>query len=147
MTGATIRPADPDDRAFVETLLAGNDLPVADLDDGNVRLFVQEIDGRRVGVGGLEPHGEHALLRSVAVEASERGAGHGRALCERLLAEAVNDGIRTVYLLTTTATDFFAGLGFGEIERDAAPAAIRGTAEFSDLCPESAVVMRREIRR
>ena len=47
--------------------------------------------------------------------------------------------------LTTTAADYFARLGFVRIDRDAAPPAIRATAQFASLCPASAHVMRREL--
>lgn len=144
---ATLRPAGPDDREYVERLLAENDLPVADLDGKLDRLSLWEVDGTPVGVGGLERHGRHALLRSVAVERDARGAGHGRALCERLLTEAGDAGVDSVYLLTTTAAAFFASMGFEEIERGSAPAAIRGTTEFRDLCPATAVAMRKEVDR
>lgn len=142
-----LRPADRGDREYAESLLAANDLPVADLPDDLGWLYCWEAGGERVGVGGLQRRGDHALLRSVAVEESARGEGHGRALCERLLAEAADAGVERVYLLTTTAPEFFASLGFEEVERESAPPALRETAEFSDLCPDAAVCMRREVER
>jgi amino-acid N-acetyltransferase len=44
-------------------------------------------------------------------------------------------------LLTTTAAPFFTRFGFTSAARDAAPAALRATAEFASLCPASAVCM------
>jgi N-acetylglutamate synthase-like GNAT family acetyltransferase len=38
-------------------------------------VFVAEADGALVGVAGLEPCGDAALLRSVAVDAKRRGEG------------------------------------------------------------------------
>jgi len=145
-TGISIRSADPDERAYAESLLAENDLPVEDLPEDLEWLYCCEADGERVGVGGLQHPGDHALLRSVAIEESARGEGHGRTLCEQLLAEAA-EGVESVYLLTTTASDFFASLGFEEVERESAPEALRETAEFADLCPDAAVCMRREVDR
>jgi len=146
-TEPRLRPADPDERTYAESLLADCGLPVADLPEGLDWLYCWEADGERVGVGGLQRRGDHALLRSVAIEESARGAGHGRALCERLLAEAAAEGVESVYLLTTTAPDFFASLGFEAVDRESAPEALRETAEFADLCPDAAVCMRREVDR
>jgi amino-acid N-acetyltransferase len=46
-----------------------------------------------------------------------------------------------VFLLTTTAPGFFAGLDFVPCERDRAPAALRATPEFAVVCPSSAACM------
>lgn len=137
----------PSDREYVERLLARNDLPVADLGEKLDCLYCWEVDGERVGVGGLEPCGDRALLRSVAVEERARGEGHGRALCEGLLDEAASRGFEEVFLLTTTASEFFADLGFVEVDRESAPAAIRETTEFAELCPDAAVCMKRDVER
>jgi amino-acid N-acetyltransferase len=54
-------------------------------------------------------------------------------------------GIGRLYLLTTTAADFFAALGYERVDRGEVPEAVRGSAEFSDLCPDTAVAMRRRL--
>lgn len=141
--GLELRDAEPGDRQYVETLLAGNDLPTADLDGKLDCLYVCESGGEQVGVGGLERYGDVALLRSVAVEASARGDGYGTELCRELLERARASGVDEVYLLTTTAEGFFERLGFEPTDRAAVPDPIRGTSEFSDLCPSTAVAMRR----
>lgn len=151
---AELRPANsspgdgaPSDREYAEALLAANDLPVADLGEKLDCLYCWEVGGERVGVGGLERCGDCALLRSVVVEERARGQGHGRALCERLLDEAASGGVETVYLLTTTAPEFFADLGFSETERESAPQEIRETTEFAELCPDAAVCMEKDVER
>lgn len=146
-TRATLRPARPEEREAVEALLASNDFPTADLPDDPGWLRCLEADGERVAVGGLEPYGDHALLRSVVVEPSARGEGHGRALCEALIEEAEREGFREVHLLTTTAATFFGKRGFETAPRETAPAAIRETAEFTDLCPDAATYMRYDLDR
>lgn len=174
MPTVELRPAEPRDREYVEGLLAENDLPTSDLDSAYPSLFVCEFadssgirrsdasqeptrprrvgEGKRVGVGGLEVEGDTGevtgnagLLRSVAVEESARGAGYGTAICERLLDRARAADLDAVYLLTTTAEDFFADLGFERAERSRVPDTIRGTAEFTDLCPASATCMKKEV--
>lgn len=137
----TLRRVGTDDLAYVETLLDANDLPTEDVSSGTTAFFVGYENAEPVGIGGLERHGEHALLRSVVVEPSVRGEGHGTTLCERLLAHAARRSVTDVYLLTTTAADFFKTLGFDEIDRERAPRAIRATREFTDLCPSSAVCL------
>jgi amino-acid N-acetyltransferase len=149
-----LRPAESRDREDVEELLAGNDLPIADLDSAYSSLFVCEsAAGERVGVGGLEVGGEGerqiehdaGLLRSVAVEESARGAGYGTAICERLLDRARTADLDAVFLLTTTAEEFFADLGFERVQRNQVPDSIRSSTEFSDLCPASATCMKRDL--
>jgi amino-acid N-acetyltransferase len=57
---------------------------------------------------------------------------------ERLAAK---NGVKSLYLLTTTADRFFAGLGFRRLQREMAPLAIKSTSQFSSLCPATAVLM------
>lgn len=138
-----LRPTgDGDGLRYVETLLERNDLPTGDVRDEPGRFYVARADGDRVGVGGVEVHGTDGLLRSVVVERSARGQGIGSALVGSLESRASESGVGTLYLLTTTAAEFFAGLGYDEIERDRVPHAIRETTEFADLCPDSATCMR-----
>lgn len=141
-----LHPAGPDDREYVESLLELNDLPTADLDDAFSALFVARSDSeRRIGVAGLEVVDNVGLLRSVAVERSARGEGYGTAITEELLLRARREDLGAVYLLTTTAADFFADFGFETVARETVPAAIRGTEQFSDLCPSSATCMKKSL--
>lgn len=141
----TLQRTDGDGLAFVERLLARNDLPTAGLHDGDGRFFVARDGDDRIGVGGVEQCGTDGLLRSVVVEASVRGEGYGVALCRALEAEARAAGIERLYLLTTTAAEFFAGRGYAEMPREDAPEAIRATTEFAELCPSSATCMRKSL--
>jgi len=129
----------------VETLLERNDLPAADVRSKPDCFYVASADGDRVGAGGLERFGTNGLLRSLVVERSARGNGYGTAIREALEAEARTNGIETLYLLTTTVADFFAAAGYSRIARSAAPAPIRNTTEFADLCPASATCMRKSL--
>ena len=137
----TLRPAEASDLDRVEALLDANDLPSADVRTKSGCFFVARADGEFVGVGGVEEHGENGLLRSVVVEESRRGRGYGAGICETLEDHARGAGIETLYLLTTTAAEFFRRRGYEEIPRGAAPERIRGTTEFADLCPASATCM------
>ena len=108
-------------------------------------FVVREDDGRVVGVAGLEVHGEDGLLRSVAVDADYRGQGLAGSLVEAAMERAKKLNLRSVYLLTTTARDYFARRGFAECPRDEAPAAIRESWEFRSGCPSTAAFMKRPV--
>ena len=140
-----LRPGSLSDRARVEGLLTELALPVDGVSEWLDRFWIAEHEGDVVGVAGLEMYGPAALLRSVAVAPSWRSSGLGRALVERALDTARREGVRDIYLLTTTAEHYFPRLGFGAITRDEVPAGVQDSVEFRGACPDSAVVMRRSL--
>ena len=140
-----VRAAAAGDAAAVVRLLRDCDLPTADVAQHLPHFFVARSNGALVGVVGVQPAGQEGLLRSLAVAADFRGQGIARALCARAAEHAPRQGIRTLYLLTTTASAFFAGLGFEGVQRATVPQSIRSTLEFSTLCPGSAVVMAKRV--
>ena len=71
--------------------------------------------------------------------------GCATALVARAERHARERGARRIYLLTTTAADFFARLGYKRVEREQAPGSIRSTGEFSSLCPVTSVLMMKEL--
>jgi amino-acid N-acetyltransferase len=126
----------------VRRLLAEAQLPSSDLTEAHLEhFFACGLDGAPEGVVGLELHGDVALLRSLAVGARSRGQGCAGALLAHAEAFARAQGVRELYLLTTTAERFFERKGYARLHRDAAPAAIRQTPEFSALCPASSAFM------
>jgi glycerol uptake facilitator-like aquaporin/N-acetylglutamate synthase-like GNAT family acetyltransferase len=132
------------DPAMIE-LLRKAALPTRDL-HGTNKQFVGIRDGKHlIAAGGLERHGSYGLVRSVVVAEGQRAVGNGTRILQCLLNEAHPLGLKEIYLLTTTAERFFQQIGFERIERDVVPAEIQQTAEFSELCPKSATVMRREL--
>lgn len=139
-------PARPHDLRGALDLLGRSELTDQDVSEGWGHYFVvREDDGRVVGVAGLELHGEDGLLRSVAVDADYRGQGLAAALVEAVLQRAARVGLRSVYLLTTTARDYFARRGFSDCPRAEAPAAIRESWEWKSGCPSTAAFMRRDV--
>jgi len=101
----------------------------------------------RDGFGAIEGDGPDRLLRSVVVPQARRGQGVGAALVAALAEKARTFGTTRLWLLTTDAADFFAGLGWTVVERANAPQAIRASDQFTTLCPASATLMMRELGR
>ena len=119
-------PARPHDLRGALDLLGRTELTDQDVSEGWGHYFVvREDDGRVIAVAGLELHGEDGLLRSVAVDDDYRGQGLAGALIEAALERAARVGLRSVYLLTTTARDYFARRGFADCSRDSAPPLVR----------------------
>ena len=123
-------------------LLRSCALPVDDVSPAMEHFFVAMDGERLVGTVGIEPLGEVALFRSLAVVPDWRGHGLARQLFEVARRRAAQLGLRELFLLTTTAEAIFARWGFVRIPREAAPASVQATPEYRTLCPGSAVVMR-----
>lgn len=135
-----LREIERSDPAFTAmcTALEAAQLPTADLFDGPARYFALGTEG----YGGLVLLGKTGLLRSIVVAKEQRGKGVGAAILNGLLAQARELGLEYVWLLTTTADEFFSKRGFTRVSRRNAPDAIAGTAQFKQLCPDTAVLLR-----
>jgi N-acetylglutamate synthase-like GNAT family acetyltransferase len=146
-TMPTLRMATDGDARAVEELLTASHLPLDGVREA-LRCFVVALYNERlVGVAGIEAcgvSGEHALLRSVAVDPAWRSRGLGRTLVARAIALAEERGAKALYLLTTTAESYFPSFGFEATAREKVPEDVRTTAEFRGACPASATVMVRQ---
>lgn len=139
-------PASVDDLTAVAGLLKKCGLPHADLTPGHMREFlVIPAEGELAACAGLEIFGSDALLRSLAVHAPLRLQGVGRLLCGQLEQRARENGVNTLYLLTTDAEAFFAKRGYQSCTRDEVPVAVKASAEFTALCPTSCPCMRKKL--
>lgn len=145
MTDIALERARPDDLAAVLALLREQHLPTDDLDRHLATTLVARQGGRIVGSVAIEVYPDGGLLRSVAVAGGLQGQGVGRALTEAAFALARDAGLRTLYLLTTTAEGYFPKFGFQPIARDDVPASVRTSVEFATACPASAVAMHRPV--
>lgn len=142
MTPYTIRAARPDDLGQVESALRDADLPLDGLrDQFGDGYAVAEVNGDLIGVEGIEVYGTDGLLRSAAVVSEWRGKGVGEALTRDRIEWARQQGLKSLYLLTTTAGDYWPRFGFQRADRDAAPGAMQQSPEFTDACPSSALFM------
>lgn len=121
-------------------------LPVDDLEaPGHHFWRFETVDEVPVGFGGLEVYSPDALLRSLLTLPPVRNRGVGSAIVAALEFEAGLLGCRNIWLLTTSAADFFGRLGYARCERAVVPEAIRKTEEFASLCPASADVLMKRI--
>ncbi len=142
--GIVLRPATTADLEAVRALLRDTKLPLEGLDDqfGEGYVVAVRREGRIVGAAGMEVHGPDGLLRSLVVAPPLRGLGLGEELTKDRLRWARGRGLRAVWLLTTTAADFFDRFGFLAADRAAAPPALQASPEFAGACPQDAACLR-----
>ena len=134
------------ERGALAAALARAKLPTTDIEAPG-RLFwrFETTDEVPVGFGGLEVHGEDALLRSLVTLPPVRGRGVGGAMVAALEFEARLHGCANLWLITISAAEFFERLGYARCERAVVPPAIRETEQFAELCPESADVLMKKL--
>jgi amino-acid N-acetyltransferase len=141
-----IRNAQDRDIADITTLLEDASLPVADVTVALLSHYLVAEDARGiVGCIGLERYGGDGLLRSLAVASSARRTGLGIELVHSIEQRASAVGISTLWLLTTTASAYFSGLGYSVVDRHNAPQGLRCSTQFAQLCPASAVCMLKKL--
>ena len=142
-----LEPYRPGDEISIRQLLTAADLDTDDLLKGIWPNFVVlRINDRIAGAAAIQPCSPIiGLLRSVVLDPKARQLGLGRMLVEEAENLAQSDGLRDIFLLTHTAAPFFTHLGYRPIARREASATIQSTPEFQQLCPDSAVVMRKMI--
>jgi amino-acid N-acetyltransferase len=135
-------PLKPFERAALKAALVRAQLPVDDIDVPEHLFWRYETtDDVPGGFGGLELHGRDALLRSLVILPPLRSRGIGAAIAAHLETEAVSHGCTAVWLLTTTASEFFSRLGYEKCDRAKVPDGIRESREVVALCPASADVL------
>jgi N-acetylglutamate synthase-like GNAT family acetyltransferase/protein-tyrosine-phosphatase len=139
----TIGPASGGDLDGIKRLLVASLLPSRDVGGPSQRFIVACENGRILGCAGIEAHGQDGLLRSMAVHWTRRSAGLGTKLHERAVFEAILAGVRTLYVVTTTAEDFFARHGYRRIRAQEVPPRLLASEEFATFVPGGGVVMSR----
>ena len=138
----SIRQATENDLDAVELLLAACELPVVRVAPHIKTFLVAETDDKKlVGVLGMLADGDKALLRSFAVSSLQRKRGVGLALVRQMLAQLSEQHCTAAFLLTETAEQYFARLGFVVIERAAMPQALLVESGLDQACPCSSVCM------
>jgi amino-acid N-acetyltransferase len=130
-----------------KTLLESCGLPISDLDLKKFEnfLYVGTFDSP-IGIIGLEIFNSVALLRSLAVSKEARGKGYAKLLVSSIENLAKSKNIKELYLLTETAEAFFKKLDYCSIQKELAPESIKNTSEYSSVCPQSAVLMNKQLK-
>ena len=116
--------------AEVVGFLEANNLPAQDIqaNDSNVDLFQIKHQNRVIGTIGLEMYETVALLRSLAVEQSERNSWIGKKLVDHAEEMAKKRSVREPYLITDATPEYFGNLGYNKIKRSQAPEEIQKTS-------------------
>lgn len=136
-----------EDTDSVIELLKESELPFEDIDEHYDNYIAIKENMKVIGVVGLETYSGIGLLRSLAVDKLYRNRGLGKRLAYRIEAYAKSVYINELYLLTTTADNFFKKIGFEAVERAKLPDDIKNTKEFISICPVSAICMRKQFIR
>ncbi len=139
--------AQASDRPAIEALLEASGLPTDGFELALGTAVVAREEGRIVGCAAVEPYGSVGLLRSACVAPPFRGLGLGSRLVDRAEAVAAARGVAELFLLTETAAAWFARRGYEPGAREAAPAALLGSPEFTGACPVSAALFRMRLVR
>lgn len=144
ITAAIIDTAVAANRDELAAMLSAAGLPTTDLEEPD-RVFLRFANDSLIGFAGIEGAGDDRLLRSVVVASANRGTGVGREIVAAIEREAASRSVRHLHLLTEGAASFFARAGYAATERAHAPPSIAATAQFSSLCPASAIYMTKTI--
>jgi N-acetylglutamate synthase-like GNAT family acetyltransferase len=129
------------EREGLKAALVKAGLPADDVGDPALLFWrFETFEDVPVGFGGLELHGDDALLHSVVTLPPLRQVGLGGALVSALEAEARAYQCRAIYLLTTSTPDFFARLGYAPCAPADLPQTIRDSRQFAALPGASAMV-------
>ncbi|MET7303089.1 GNAT family N-acetyltransferase [Embleya sp. NPDC005575] len=118
--GSALVPLAPADLPDLHDFLVRADLTLSGLDAAGVRLWLLRDGGGRVcGSTGYElsATGDHALIRSVAVDREARGRGLGLELAHFALDHAAAAGARRAWLFSRRSGPFWQRLGFEPADR------------------------------
>ncbi len=136
----------PEDFIQVSSLLEQSGLVTIDLQPGDLKQFLGLRQAKSiVAVGGALAFGQNGLLRSIAISRTLRGSGLGKEIVSQLELRVAASGIHTLFLLTETAAAFFMKLDYEVVSRSQVPDEICATAQFSEVCPESATCMKKQL--
>ena len=145
--GDPVRPAKRADMGEVRALLDKVGL-VGELarDAQYVSFFLLRNERGLAGTVALEVLGEDAILRALSVDPEARGIGYGWMLAEMAISEARRRGVRRIYLVTESASDFFAAkFGFRVVDRTTISKQVVGHETFSRPTSSQFVAMRLDL--
>jgi amino-acid N-acetyltransferase len=137
-----IVPASQNSFSAAIELLKKNNLPTEDINPGT-QLFVVEEGDEVIATVAVEYDYNDALLRSLSVSEDKRSSGIGAELVDFIEDYVSKQGVRTIYILATTAANFFSRRGYTLIDRSNVPQFIKDTKEYSVICASSSNLMRK----
>jgi len=145
--GDPMRPAQRADMAAVRELLATAGLPDEPArDDQFGSFFVLRNETGVAGAVALEVLGDDAVLRALSVHPEYRGAGYGWMLADMAVSQARWRGVRRIYLVTESASDFFAAkFGFRVVDRSTVGKQVAAHETFSRPTSAGLVAMRLDL--
>ncbi len=141
--GDAVVSARQEDLPGIRLLLEKTSLDYPDLDAhvGEL-LLVREPQRQVVACVALELQEESGLLRSLATAPERRGEGLGWMLADAALLRARMRGCRRVYLVTESASDFFAEkFGFRVVGRELVDATVLDSSAFRVTGPNATAMV------
>jgi len=115
-------------------------------DDQHGSFFVLRNEDGVVGCVSLDVLGDDAILRALAVDPECRGAGYGWMLADTAVNQARWRGVRRIYLLTETASDFFAAkFGFRVVDRSTLSKQVAASETFTQPGSAQQIAMRLDL--
>ena len=130
-------------REDIIALLSSEKLPASDLPETLENFLAVIENDELIAVVGLETYGSYGLLRSLAVRPDFRNQNIAGKLVEQIEKLAGADKLKAIFLLTETAPDYFSRKGYEVIARAEMPAEVQQSSEFSHVCPQSAIAMKK----
>lgn len=132
-------------RDDIIALLSSEKLPTDDLPEILKNFSVMTENEELIGVVGLETYGNYGLLRSLVIRPDYRNQNIAGKLVKEVEKLAAAEGLKAVFLLTETAPDYFSSKGYYLIARSEIPAEVQRSSEFSHVCPQSAIAMKKDL--
>jgi UDP-N-acetylmuramate: L-alanyl-gamma-D-glutamyl-meso-diaminopimelate ligase len=145
--GDALKPARREDMSGVRQLLERVGLKEEPArDDQFPAYYVLTNEQGMVGSVALDVLGDDAILRALAVDEEFRGAGYGWMLADMAVSQARWRGVRRIYLLTETASDFFAAkFGFRVVDRSTLSKQVAASETFTAPKGAGLVAMRLDL--
>jgi GNAT superfamily N-acetyltransferase len=119
-------------------------MPAGELDEeiaAGVAFWGAELDGKLVGVMGIQPVRDVDLIRHAYVLPERRGEGIGGALLQHLLRTAERPILVGTWAAATWAIRFYAGHGFELTSRERAAELLRDYWTIPERQVEESVVL------
>jgi N-acetylglutamate synthase-like GNAT family acetyltransferase len=135
-----------DERAALAAALSKSGLPAEGLDrPGPLFWRFETPEMLPVGFGGLEMHGDLAVLHSIVTLPPVRTRGIGHAIVTALEDEARLRHARAAYLQAATAASLFEGLGYAVCDGHELPAPIRECEQLRSAAADGATIMVKQL--